>query len=291
MACDAYLNFDGARLVEMADARRQAEKELETREVAVREAMVVAKRTGEQAKEIELRHQEGALDKERGEALVKGFLLPILTELAQKKGGSAAVPIVDENYQVNPNPRVLQIETWKRLYVPGYGPAPKTPAQLAAEAQAGKQRLRDRATQLGWSGRDIDGFVTYAERARAEWRRASELDSPAPRGHFLRAMGQSDRDFVENANGSAAIPQALLLMNSELISPRGLLSPYSPLMQFVNRARTPEEQMDAAYLALLARHPTPDEKAAWNKARTGKTPAVEDLIYALLNTRQFLFIQ
>ena len=36
MACDAYLNFDGAKLVDMAYARLQAEKELAKREKAVR---------------------------------------------------------------------------------------------------------------------------------------------------------------------------------------------------------------------------------------------------------------
>ena len=30
--------------------------------------------------------------------------------------------------------------------------------------------------------------------------RASELQSPAPAGHFLREFGQSDRDQIENAN-------------------------------------------------------------------------------------------
>ena len=44
-------------------------------------------------------------------------------------------------------------------------------------------------------------------------------------------MGQSDRDFVENANPNAAIPQALALMNSDLVSTKGVLSPFSPLMR------------------------------------------------------------
>ncbi len=282
MACDAYLNFDGTKLVDMAYARLQAELELQKRDTAVKEALIVAKRAGDRRKEIELRHQEGDLDRERGETFVKDFIIPILTNLAQKKAGPDAKVTVDETYKMNPNPRALPTETWKRLHVPGYGPAPKTAAQLAAEAQSEKERLVALALKLGYTEKDRTGFVAYCEKAGVDWRRASELDSPAPRGHFLRTMGQSDRDFVENANPNPAIPQALALMNSELISARGLLSPYSPVMHGVERAA---DKVDAAFLALLARAPTPAERARL----AGAAPA--DLLHALLNTKQFLFIQ
>ena len=291
MACDAYLNFDGEKLVDMAYARLQAEIELEKRDKAVKEALIVAKRSGDKAKEIELRHQEGALDRERGETFVRDFIMPVLTNLAQKKAGPGAMPILDENYKMNTNPRLLQTETWKRMYVPGYGPAPKTSARLAAEAQAEKQRLTAFAAKLGFADKDRAALVAYCEKARGEWMRASELESPAPRGHFLRTMGQSDRDFVENGNPNPSIPQALALMNGDLISQKGLLSAYSPLMQFINAAKTRDAKTDAAYLALLSRRATAAEKAAWTKAASGSLKSTEDLIYALLNTKQFLFIQ
>ena len=282
MACDAYLNFDGTELVDMAYARLQAELALQKRETAVKEALIVAKRAGAKRKEVELRHQEGDLDRERGETFVKDFIMPILTNLARKKAGPDAKVTVDETYKVNPNPRVLPTETWKRLHVPGYGPAPKTAAQLAAEAQAEKARLAALALQLGYTEQECAGFVAYCDKAGVEWRRASELDSPAPRGHFLRTMGQSDRDFVENANPNASIPQALALMNGDLSSTKGVLSPFSPLMHTVARAG---DKTAAVYLALLSRPPTAAERARL----AGAAPA--DLLHALLNTKQFLFIQ
>jgi len=192
---------------------------------------------------------------------------------------------------MNQNPRVLVTETWKRMHVPGYGPAPKTPAQLDAEAQAEKPRLTALAAKLGFPEKERAAFVAYCEKARAEWLRASEFESPSPRGHFLRTMGQSDRDFVENANPNASIPQALALMNSDLISPKGLLSPFSPLMHFISQAKTPTDKVDAAYLALLSRKPTPQEKGIWTKASGHGLALTDDLIYALLNTKQFIFIQ
>jgi hypothetical protein len=126
--------------------------------------------------------------------------------------------------------------------------------------------------------------------AESEWLRASELDSPAPRGHFLRIMGQSDREFVENANLSASIPQALALMNSDIISEKHLLSPYSPLMHFISKCKNPNDKAREVYLAILSRIPTPAEASAWNKAAaTGLS--ITDLVYALINSKQFIFIQ
>ena len=148
-----------------------------------------------------------------------------------------------------------------------------------------QQRLASLATKLGYAEKDSASFIAHCERANAEWVRASELDSPAPRGHFLRTMGQSDRDFVENANPNASIPQALALMNGELLTDKVLFSPYSPLIHAVDQA---DDKMDAVFLAIFARHPTIEERALW---KTGDHQEVRGLIYALLNTKQFVFVQ
>jgi Protein of unknown function (DUF1553) len=291
MVFDAYQNYDGKALVDLGYASLANENAIREKEKIAREAEVEAKRKGDKARETELRREIGRLSRERYEAYVRDFLTPLLTNLAQKKGGPNAKIIVDETYKMNTNPAILAVETWRKMYIPGYGPAPKTAAQLETEAQAEKQRLAALATKLGYSEKDRAGFVAYSENARTEWMRASELESPAPRGHFLRTMGQSDRDFVENANPNASIPQALALMNSDLVSTKGVLSPYSPLMHTVNAAKSDAEKADAIYLALLSRKPTPQEKALWTKAAASRVAATNDLIYALLNTKQFLFIQ
>jgi hypothetical protein len=104
----------------------------------------------------------------------------------------------------------------------------------------------------------------------------------------LRTLGQSDRDFVENANLQASIPQALMLMNNEIMTEKALLSPWSPLMLDVTKATSADQQLEAAYLALLSRKPSPEEKALW-AAR--KLTRAEDMVHALLNTKAFLFIE
>lgn len=287
MVYDAYVNYDSGKLVEMAYERLQAAIALDQRQAAVKEAQVVAHRAGDQAKLLELRRRDGELIRERNEGLINDFIQPLLDHLARLKNGPDARPTVDDIYRMNTNPGVLQIETWRKMHIAGYGPAPKTAAQLAADAAAEQQRLIALAAKLDFAEQDHAAFVRYCQQANREWLRASELDSPAPRGHFLRTMGQSDRDFVENANPNASIPQALALMNGSLVSEQGLLSRYSPLMVTVRRAGSESDQVEAAFLAVLSRKPTAHEKAIWSA--TGKNVAA--LVYALLNTKQFLFIQ
>lgn len=284
MVYDAYLNYDGKATVDLGYASLASEKSLQAKEKVARDAEVVAKRSGDKVREIELRREIGGLERERHEAYVRNFLTPLVANLVEKKAGSGARAVVDETYKMNTNPAVLAVETWRKTYVPGYGPAPKSAAQTEVLEKAQRQHLTLLAGKLGYPEKDHAGFVAYCEKARGEWMRASELESPAPRGHFLRTMGQSDRDFVENANPNASIPQALALMNSDLISAKGLLSPFSPLMQSVARA---EDKVEAVYVALLARKPTAQERARAVEAGG----AIEDLVYALLNTKQFIFIQ
>lgn len=291
MVCDAYLNYDGKATVDLGYASLANEKAIQAKELAAREAEIEAKRKGDKALETELRREIGRLERERNAAYVRDFLMPLLMNLAQKKTGPNAKLTVDDTYKMNTNPALFAVETWRTMHVPGYGPAPKTPERLAAEAQAEKQRQLELAATLGIPEGERDGFAAYCQRIQREWLRASELESPAPRGHFLRTMGQSDRDFVENANPSASIPQALLLMNSEIITEKVLLSRYSPLMTFIKEAKTPEERVNAAYLAILSRKPTAAEKALLSSASADGATTNEDLIYALLNSKQFLFNQ
>jgi Protein of unknown function (DUF1549)/Protein of unknown function (DUF1553) len=285
MVCDAYLNYDGKATVDLGYASLASEKAIQTKEKVARDAEIVAKRQGDKTRETELRREIGRLERERNEAYVRDFLTPLITNLAQKKAGPDAKVTVDEAYKMNTNPAVFAVETWRKMHVPGYGPAPKNAAQLEAEAATEKRRLTALAARLGFADKQCAEFIAYCTKANSEWLRASELDSPAPRGHFLRTMGQSDRDFVENANPNASIPQALTLMNGDLISAKGVLSPYSPLMLAIANA---SDKVDVVYLALLSRLPTEAEKSL---SPAGDATDIARLIYALLNTKQFIFIQ
>lgn len=73
--------------------------------------------------------------------------------------------------------------------------------------------------------------------------------------NLARATGK----IIENSNSDASVPQALALMNGELMPQ--ILHRYSQLMLTVGRAHSADEKIDAAYMAVLSRKPTAREKA------------------------------
>jgi hypothetical protein len=119
--------------------------------------------------------------------------------------------------------------------------------------------------------------------------RAADMRNPAPNGHFLRLYGQSDREVVENATRDASVMQALTMMNGTLF--RNLTSSFSLISREVTAAKTPEEVVDAIYLSTLSRHATDEEKALLAPIASSGREGEGDVLWTVLNTRQFLFIQ
>lgn len=120
--------------------------------------------------------------------------------------------------------------------------------------------------------------------------RASDLPSPSPRGHMLRTFGQSDRETIENSSREAAVPQALSLLNGPVAD--ALQNNNSAFTRDVQKAATPAAKMDAIYLGLLSRYPTPDEKKTLAQVINERGEnATGDVIHALLNTSEFLFVK
>ena len=156
--------------------------------------------------------------------------------------------------------------------------------------------------------------------------RASEIVTPAPPGHFLREFGQSDREIIENANRQASVPQALTLLNGVIYG--AVFSPHSPLSKNLSRVDSEEEKIKVLFLSILNREPSkeeirdclesvkrkstlpppalkiPDNWPREKKEKYRKTMAkrMQELAqsdnrrflgvaWALMNTRQFTFIQ
>jgi len=145
--------------------------------------------------------------------------------------------------------------------------------------------LREWAVDDKKERKAYDSFV----RARNRLVRASELPSPAPNGHFLREFGQSDREVIDNANDQASIPQALELLNGDVIAALG--SRYSLLRRTLQDANSPDEVVRMIYQAMLSRDPNAEESALLTEALSKKETNPVGIVWALLNTRQFLFIQ
>lgn len=121
-------------------------------------------------------------------------------------------------------------------------------------------------------------------------RRASELPSPLPAGHFLREFGQSDRELIDAEHTDGTVPQLLELFNgaaSHMIIENG-----SVLDRILSDNRTMNATVDEIFMSILTRRPTDREKrVAYGEANANGRPGVGNVIWALLNTREFLFVQ
>jgi hypothetical protein len=121
-------------------------------------------------------------------------------------------------------------------------------------------------------------------------RRASELQSPQANGHLLEVFGQSDRLLIENADDSGNVLQALFLMNSWQTN--GLLANNSAPVVEARLAKTVEEKIETLYIGFLSRKPTEQETAVLVEYyKKDPQKARERIIWAMMNTQQFLFIQ
>jgi hypothetical protein len=121
--------------------------------------------------------------------------------------------------------------------------------------------------------------------------RASEMPTPLPLGHFLRQFGQSDRESIEGGRTVATIPQILAMFNGPIT--HAMLQPGSVIFDEVTSHR-PEEAIDVVFLSVLSRRPEADERqVARAEITTADIPATGcgNLVWGLLNTREFLFIQ
>lgn len=155
-----------------------------------------------------------------------------------------------------------------------YGPQMEKQRELAQK----RSRAQQRETDPRWAG------------LSRELVRASEVTSPARPGHFLRQFGQSDRETIENANTEATVPQILTLLNGPMFSQ--LANKNSLLSKKLAKAEGPEDKLNVIYLSLLSRYPTEREKKiALQTIESDRYRDSADVIWALLNTRQFVFVQ
>jgi hypothetical protein len=210
-------------------------------------------------------------------------VVPAVARLYEKMTGRPAPPPIPVRL---PAEDELRKTGQNRAYidVPGYDIDHAIPREEQAAAEARDAVFRREAERLKVA--DAEAYVKERRIHARDWPRAADLESPAPRGHYLREFGQSDRDLVDNANTDASMPQALVLMNSGLFA--GVLGPCTQLRLSLDAAASPEDKLRTAYLTLLSRQPAEVERRAW---RRSGLDSIEDLVFALLNTQQFIFIR
>ena len=147
----------------------------------------------------------------------------------------------------------------------------------------------DKKQRKDWINRQNNEYRTYTSLVR-ELARASELESPARRGHFLREFGQSDREVIENAASHASVPQALAFLNGPIVE--ALTNQFAVFGSRVHEAGDTEEKINMIFQAMLTREPTERERElAMSKIEEHGDRAYEHIVWALLNTQQFIFVE
>ena len=135
--------------------------------------------------------------------------------------------------------------------------------------------------------------------------RASELRQPQSASHFLRMFGQSDKQLIENSFTTGSSPQVMALLNGKITN-AVLTNPEAYLIsEIANGEGSKRDKVDKIFLSVLGRYPSPDEKTAAQSGMRAKrdrdasdaekmnqeAAAIGDVIWALVNTREFMFIQ
>jgi Protein of unknown function (DUF1549)/Protein of unknown function (DUF1553) len=176
------------------------------------------------------------------------------------------------------------------------GEKPDFKNMTAAEREEWKEKrkaLKKKQMQIASGEKPINPAEAKNQKQlqAAGYFRAAYMPNPAPRGHFLREFGQSDREIIEAATDDGTVPQALTLLNGPLFN--YLVNPASVLSQTVMKNESPEQRIEAIYLSLLARKPTAEESATTARVlhERGPVQGLKDIVHALINTRQFLYVQ
>lgn len=120
--------------------------------------------------------------------------------------------------------------------------------------------------------------------------RASETPLPLPLGHFLRQFGQSDRREIDAFNRDPNTTHSLALMNGGLTT-RAIAEDSFLRRQLAASKAVGEQRTQLIYRAILVRSATAEELAEMAVLTKDSATPEQDIIWALLNSPEFLFIQ
>jgi hypothetical protein len=120
--------------------------------------------------------------------------------------------------------------------------------------------------------------------------RASELPSPVPPSHFLRMFGQSDRELISASSTTGSVPQVLFMFNGPIT--HMLLEPKSTIYNNVMRKKSESDRVKVIFMTILNREPDHEEtELGKQEIKKNGAAGYGNIVWSLVNTREFLFIQ
>jgi len=131
-----------------------------------------------------------------------------------------------------------------------------------------------------------ESFGSFPERSRAV------QSSLPPRNQFLNAFGQSHREFLADIDPKLEpnLVQTLLMINSPYIENK--IRSGKAVAEVAKEAKSDSDLVEALYRRTFCRPPKPDEEAkalGLLQSETNKKEAGQDLLWALLSSREFYF--
>lgn len=118
--------------------------------------------------------------------------------------------------------------------------------------------------------------------------RASELQSPAPKGHVLQIFGQSDRALLDSATKEANTTQVLSMLNGEV---EKLVVANSQAQIHKLSEGSVQDRVRALFFGTLSRPPSPSEMKLMEAEIAARGEAgYRNIVSALINTREFIFV-
>jgi hypothetical protein len=293
---DALDSLTGEELLKKAQSVAKAYRNRADRTIQLQKTIAEARAKEDTEKVKQLTAKLRDLQRDMRKELDRQIVLPAMQTLAAKVGGKPVAFKPGEetagDLEEGASMTMMAMSTAtasSQVKIPGYDKPEISKEDRKAAEEALRAEWAKDAEFYGIPEKSWKYYFNARASQSKNWLRAAELESPAPRGHYLREFGQSDRETIENRNDEASVPQALAMMNGQLLPQ--ILGSYSQLMLSINRAEYPDDQLEAAYLATLSRKPTTREREVWSAASEKGLDDMRDLVYALLNTQQFIFVQ
>jgi hypothetical protein len=125
--------------------------------------------------------------------------------------------------------------------------------------------------------------------------RAIQLPDTQTYSYFLKAFGRPDREKTCECERTMepSVTQVLHLANGDTINKK-LEAKNCRITKLIKENAPNDEIVEDLYLSALSRYPTATEKQKMSKALEGasesdRRPFIEDVYWAVLSSREFLF--